>query len=161
MRKALVVFFFMVGIQVPAVFGQEISPVVQQCSHRCRGEFSVRSLGVVPIWVTLEPRTLEYVDGKPVMNVLDGTGIKLELSRKSVRISPAGSYRFSFKLDCGAKENCAVEIFASMLVGRQDGVTIKLMLPEVVYSASTGKPSEARATFRKANGLPDEPVKIN
>jgi hypothetical protein len=147
----LVIFFLLSGVAQC----QEISPVIQSCSKRCQGDFSVRNKDIKPLWVNLEPKAITYVNGALVLAPLDATGVKLTLNRKSVRIPPMGDYRFSYKLTCSAYP-CAVEVFASMVIGKTpDGVEVKLSLPEAIYACSDGKADDCRKTFRKLNNVAD------
>jgi hypothetical protein len=152
--KITVLALFVLTFSPSVTRAQTETPVIQNCSKKCSGDWSITNQGIVPLWVTLEPRSLTYENGAPRLNPLDSS-ITLTLSRTSVRIPPKGDYRFSYKLACQTYP-CAVEIFATMVVGKTpDGIQIKLSLPEVVYFCQNGKSDDCRSTFRKLNNVAD------
>jgi len=141
-------------ISAGAVRSQTLSPVIQSCGKKCSGEFSVKNNGLKAMFVTLEPKSMAlHPDGTETVTPLEpSSGTILVLSETSARVSPMAEHRFTYKLQC-AQYPCAVQIFASMIVGKTtSGLQVRLLIPETVYSCEY-KADQCRATFRERAGI--------
>jgi hypothetical protein len=142
---ASVIFFFLTRAH-----GQTISPVVAECGRRCSNQFTLTNNGVVPLAVSIEAKSFSIVGGQQVLRDLDPTA-HLTLSETSVRIGPLGVHSFDYKLRCDQLP-CAVALQVAMTLGHtSEGVQVRGILPEIVYSCLKAK--NCRRDTLKAGGM--------
>jgi len=155
--KKLIFAALMLTIISGTTCAQEISPVVMELkgstSKPAKGQFVVRNLSVLPLNVTLEPRSLDLKgNGQVILLPLDPK-IVVRLSESSFRIPAKGERTVYFESACNG---CVFSIYSSMVVGRTpSGLQVAVHLPETVYvCADTSK--KCRARIRKEQfGLND------
>lgn len=130
---------------------QSISPVYAEAKtgKTVKGQFAVQNLGVSPLPVTIEPRQLQMIDGKPQFgSVLPG--VEVVLRDTSAVVSPKSSRTFDYTLKCPT--DCMVSFWAGMVTGRtKEGIQVKTWLMSSVYACD--KIKGCRERTKKAAGL--------
>jgi hypothetical protein len=129
---------------------QEISPIVQELkgslTKPAKGQFTIRNLTVLPLNVTLEPRSLDLKKNGDIQLLPLNPRVTVKLSETSFRIPAKAEHIVYFESVC---DNCVFSIYSSMVVGRTtQGIQIALHLPETVYSC-TGTAKRCREKIRR------------
>ena len=113
-------------------------------------QFTVINKGITPLPVTVEPRQLQMVDGKPQFGPVQ-TGTQVELKDTSAVIAPKSNRTFDYRVTC--PQDCMVLFMTGFVTGKnKDGVTVKLWIPSSAYLCSETKGCRERT--KKAAGLP-------
>jgi hypothetical protein len=130
---------------------QQVSPVVSECGLKCKGEFSVRNNTTKPELVSIDIRSLEFKEGKPV-DVELSKNVQVQLDSQTARVSPLSEHVFTYRLICNVSP-CVVKFGATFPGGKVAGSGAQLFfrLPSVVYSCSHQK--NCRANTLKAMGM--------
>ena len=112
---------------------QEVSPPINECGHKCSGEFSVKNNGLTPFLVTVEAHSFSISKTRtPILRALD-TGVSVRFSETSARLGPKAIHAFDYKVKC-SQYPCLIQILSSMVVGHTpNGTAVRLQIPHVVY----------------------------
>jgi len=123
---------------------QTISPLNSEHNRKkVRGEFSLTNDGFAPLAVTLEPMSLTFVDGKPVVSDLAPTA-RVKLSEYSASIGVKQIRTFMVNASCD--DDCAFIVFATMMTGHTNtGVAIATHVGSTFYACQRAK--GCRASF--------------
>jgi hypothetical protein len=138
-------FWIAVLLLCCGVSAQTISPVIGECGMKCQGEFTATNNTVRPMSVLIEPYSFTVADNKVRLSDVDKSTTDVQIDKTSVRLSPQGSYTFSYKVTC-LKEPCRTQLVTKFMMGkRSDGVIVWLAIPHTVYSCSKMKDCRKRA----------------
>jgi len=112
---------------------QTVSPLNSEHSRKkIRGEFTLTNDGLAPLAVTLEPMSLTFVDGKPVVTDLAPT-TRVKLSEYSASIGIKQIRTFMVNASC--ESDCVFIVFATMMTGHTaSGVAIATHVGTTVYA---------------------------
>lgn len=151
----LIVAFVLLILCAVAISGnaQTVSPLVVECSLKCRGQFTVDNHTLVPFTVLIDPQTFtlkeNVQDPTPVYKALDLNVVGVKVSDIAARIPPKGRHTFVYNLTC-AKEPCLVTFWSGMIVGHTtQGVAVKVNLAHTVYMCTKQKGCRAQV-FKQA-----------
>jgi hypothetical protein len=151
MNKVLSLLFLQFLFFGSNVSAQTVSPIIVECSKKCRGEFSITNNGLTPLAVTLEARSFSLDTlGHATNRALD-SGVDLRLEEGSARISPKGTHTFAYQLKC-AVPPCSVALLSSMVVGHTpEGILVRVQLAHTIYACE--KQKDCRKQVRAAAGV--------
>lgn len=131
---------------------QSISPVYAEGKigkKPAKGQFTVTNKSIQPMAVTVEPKQLVVVDGKPTFGLLQ-PGTTVELKDTSAVVPPKSSRTFDYSIRC--EQDCMVMLLSGMMAGKtKEGINVKLWIPSSVYLCREQKGCRERT--KKAAGL--------
>jgi hypothetical protein len=151
--KAILLGLLM-ALAVACSHAQVVSPVVIECGHKCRGEFTISNPSVQAFSAVVQPFSfsLDAKTGKSILRPLDST-VDVHLDEMAARIGPRSEHTFAYSIRC-SQFPCLVTMYAAMTVGHtEQGLAVRVMLPHVAYVCDTAK--HCRADARRAAGLTD------
>jgi hypothetical protein len=135
MRRFIVIALILTAVTAAA---QTVSPLNAEYGKKVRGEFSLANDSFAVLPVTLEPMSLNIVDGKPVVTPLAPT-THIKLSEYSARIGAKQVHSFAVDAKCDTYP-CAFIVFATMVTGHLDnGVVIATHVGSTFYSCDKQK----------------------
>ena len=151
MKRVLFLLLLQFSFFGLAVSGQTVSPIIVECSKKCRGEFSITNNGLTPVAVSVEARSFSLdIQGSATNRPLDPT-VELKLEEGSARISPKGTHSFAYQLKCAAPP-CSVVLLSSMVVGHTtEGILVRVQLAHTIYACE--KQKGCRKKVRAAAGV--------
>lgn len=159
MKKILSSIVIQIVFAIVAHAQVSISPVIGELHSKknvARGEFTLQNNSLRPVFVTVDAKSFNLMksaagDAISVFRPLDA---KLEFSETSFRLGPQESREVSYRLQC-VSYPCAVEVWASFIVGKSDsGMQIRVAVPTAIYACSD-KAKGCRARVRKSAGIED------
>jgi hypothetical protein len=142
---------FTLVLLVASAAAQSVAPVINECGHKCSGQFAVTNNGLLPMTAVITSFSFSIVNAQPVFRPLDA-GVVVTLSEQSTRIAPGDVHTFDYKIRC-ATLPCPVTFYATVTTGKpaESGMLLKLALPHVVYVCE--KEHNCRITMLKKAGL--------
>jgi hypothetical protein len=129
MKRIALALFILLSI----ASAQTVSPLNSEHNRKkIRAEFSLTNDGFSPLSVNLEPMSLTFVAGKPVVSDLSPE-THVKLSEYSARIGAKQIHTFGINASC--TDNCAFIVFATMMTGHtNDGVAIATHIGSTFYA---------------------------
>lgn len=120
------------------VSAQTVSPLNSEHNRKkVRGEFNLSNDGFTPIRVTLQPMSLNIVNGKPIVGDLSPS-THVRLSEYSATIGAKQIHTFGVNASCDG--DCVFIVFASMMTGHTaDGVAIATHVGSTFYACQKQK----------------------
>jgi hypothetical protein len=131
---------------------QSVSPLVVECGRKCNGSFTVTNDQNDVLNVTVEPFSFNLSpQGKTLFEPLSKDA-DVTMKEMAARVPPHGEWQFDYNIRCG-QPPCRVALVTAMTVGKPnpDGLTIRMIIPEIIYSCE--KQRGCRAVQRASFGL--------
>ena len=132
-KKTALVSLLLLAVRFSQSSAQSVQPVIVEYKATADGKIMLTNNTAKPIVVVLEPKSFSIsVDGRGTFRHLD-PGIKVELSRTSVRLEPKQNYYIFYKASSATLPAWFTIYSAFSQIEHGDGVDVRILLPHTVY----------------------------
>jgi hypothetical protein len=128
-----------------SLFGQTLGTPTSEFQTKpgkvSHGSFQIQNNSNQPLMFTAEPFSVLVFMGRPIYRPLD-SGVTVELSQMSSRLSPKEVRRLDYKASCAALP-CMIGVKVTMSAGHTtDGLALHIVMSHFAYLAQSKHPRE-------------------